>query len=111
MRIDIAQLEFITPLLREMALDLEKHFGVEFIITSLYRINDTGVHGQLPLRGIDLSCKDEAMGLIVENYINKKWCYDPQRLQMMCCMYHAVVGGAFHIHLQVHPNTVANNED
>jgi hypothetical protein len=55
MQIDLKQLEFIDPKLREIALAVEDEFG-EQVITSLYRIDDAGVHGTLPLRGIDLRC-------------------------------------------------------
>jgi len=55
MKIDLVQLEFITPLLREIALAIEERFG-EKTITSLYRIGDTGVHGTMPLSGMDLRC-------------------------------------------------------
>ena len=48
MRIDVSQLEFIDKNLRLILLDIEKSTGVEFTITSLYRIGDVGVHGSLP---------------------------------------------------------------
>lgn len=104
MKIDLSQLEFINPILREMALSVEGHFGVEFTVTSLYRIDDNGVHGQLPLRGIDLSCHDRDLGESVENYVNSIYQYDPNRLSKKCCMYHDA-GSGHHIHLQVHQNT------
>ena len=104
MRIDLGQLEFIEPKLRGMALDVEAHFDVEFTITSLYRINDNGVHGALPLRGLDLRCREPGFGKLIEKYVNTKWIYDPARTQMKCCMFHDIGQGA-HIHLQVHPQT------
>jgi len=106
MKADLNQMEFIHPLLREMTDDLEKHFGVEFTITSLYRIDDAGVHGQLPLRGIDLSCRQGSLGKLIELYINTNWNYDPTRNGMRCCMWHSTPGGVKHLHLQVHPNTI-----
>ena len=106
MKIALKNLEFIDPLLREIALDVEKHFGLEFTVTSLYRIGDNGVHGQLPLRGLDLRCKNDCLGYDIEKYVNKHYLYDTERPKMKCCMYHAIVGGAKHIHLQVHNNTV-----
>lgn len=105
MKLDLAQLEFIEPKLRGMTLDVEATFDVEFTITSLYRIGDNGVHGQLPLRGLDLRCRNDDLGNDIAFYVNSKWIYDPARTEMKCCMYHAVEGGAPHIHLQVHPNT------
>lgn len=105
MKIDIAQLEFIEPLLREIALDVEKHFKVEFTITSLYRIGDSGVHGQLPLRAVDLRCLDNDFGRLIEEYVNLKYQYDPSRQRMAVCMYHDT-GRGRHIHLQVHPRTI-----
>ena len=103
MKIALANLEFIDPLLREMALEVERHFG-EQTVTSLYRIGDNGVHGTLPLRGMDLRQRNAAMGEEISAYINRKFIYDKHRPQMKCAMYHDVGQGA-HIHLQVHPNS------
>jgi len=58
MKINIGQLEFIDKTLRHILVELEHQVGVEFIITSLYRIGDNGVHGTLPLRGIDLRSRN-----------------------------------------------------
>ena len=103
MKIDLLQLDFVHWKLKEIALDVERHFNVEFTITSLYRDGDTGVHGTIPVRGLDLSCRDEKMGLAVEDYVNDTWTYDPARIGKLCCLYH---GDAPHLHLQAHPNTV-----
>jgi len=109
MKADLKQFDFIEPLLKSLALEVEHNYGVEFKITSLYRENDTGVHGQIPLRGIDLSCPDKEFGIIVEAYVNRKYTYDPDRLHLMCCVFHDT-GSGYHIHLQVHSNTIVNNQ-
>ena len=103
--IDIAQLEFIDPKLREMVAWLEKSTGFTFTITSLYRIGDTGVHGQLPVRGIDLRCRNKVVGHELEYLVNYFWLYDPTRPIKECAFLHGV-GANLHLHLQVHPNTV-----
>ena len=106
MRIDIQQLEFIDPKLREIILDLENEFNPDcFTVTSMYRIDDTGVHGTLPLRGIDIRCHIDVMGTFLENYINNKWIYDFERPDKKCAIYHDV-GNGKHLHIQSHPNTV-----
>lgn len=104
MKLDLNQLMFVNPILREMALSIEGHYGVEFKITSLYRIDDSGVHGQLPLRGIDLSCPDADFGDLIESYVNSIYQYDTNRPSKRCAIYHDA-GSGYHIHLQVHPNT------
>jgi len=104
MKIDIGQLEFINPLLRKLAIEVETIFDVEFTITSLYRINDNGVHGQLPLRGLDLRCRNDELGKNIVEYVNSTYIYDRSRPNLACCMYHDT-GLGKHIHLQVHPNT------
>jgi len=109
MKADIRQFEFIESLLRSIALDVEHHFGFEFIITSLYRIGDDGVHGTLPLRGIDLRCPDETVGVRIVKYVNSKYQYDPERVHMVCAMVHNT-GSGLHLHLQVHPNTIVINQ-
>jgi hypothetical protein len=102
-RIDLANLEFIDPKLRQIALEIEKHFRVEFTITSLYRIDDPGVHGAMPLRGIDLRCYGD-LGEIVADFVNSQYTYDPDRPDKKCAIYHDVGRGA-HLHLQTHPKT------
>ena len=106
MKIDLMQLNFIDLKLRQMATEMEDNFRVEFEVTSLYRIGDGGVHGSLPLRGLDLGCKHGAIGKTVEEDINSKWQYDPYRPEKVCCMYHKTQSGQYHLHLQVHPNTI-----
>jgi hypothetical protein len=103
-RIALQQLEFIDPKLRQMFDDLEQFMG-ELTITSLYRIGDSGVHGQLPLRGIDVRCTDPARGDLAENYMNALWQYDPARPDIKVCIFHDVGQGA-HIHLQCHHNSM-----
>jgi len=104
MKIDYQQLEFIDVTLRQIVKDLEDHFRVEFEATSLFRIDDPGVHGQLPLRGTDLGCKDKNLGLVVQRYVNSRWCYDSRRPRKVCCKFHNS-GNGYHLHLQSHPST------
>lgn len=105
--IDIEQLEFIDKNLRLMVLDFfEENEFRETVITSLYRINDNGVHGQLPLRGIDIRWRLDwsPEGEQIAQWINERWQYDPDRPEKKCCIYHDVGQGA-HLHFQTHPNT------
>ena len=105
MRIDYLNLDFIHPMLRDMIKDVEDVTGFEFTITSLYRIGDAGNHGQLPLRAMDLRCRNLAFGATIEEHVNDAWTYDPQRPNMKCCMIHDT-GHGLHFHFQVHPNTI-----
>jgi len=102
-KIDIAQLEFIHPIMRELLADIEKRFGPQ-IITSLYRIDDTGVHGTLPLRGVDLRARKHSFGGEVVKWVNKYWEYDHERKKYKVAKDHGEDSN-YHIHLQVHPNT------
>ena len=104
MRIDYQQLEFIDPTLRELVKSVEDATGFEFTITSLYRMNDGGNHGQLPLRAMDLRCRNHILGAAIEKWINSHWIYDNERLSMKCCLMHGA-GSNLHFHIQVHPNT------
>ena len=104
MRIDYQRLEFIHPLLREMIANVEGVTGFEFTITSLYRIGDDGNHGTLPLRAMDLRCRNVVYGRTIEKHVNENWTYDPDRPEMRCCIIHDT-GKGLHFHFQVHPNT------
>lgn len=94
----------LDPKLQEIAEWAKDNWGLD-IITSGYRPGDTGVHGQQPVRGLDLRCRDRQVGEMVEALINSKWKYDPNRPNMNCCLFHDI-GQGIHLHLQVHPNTV-----
>lgn len=100
MNIDYQQLEFIHPKLRRILIWLEAQTGFELTITSLYRINDPGVHGTLPLRGVDLRMRSEELGKKVAQLINDSWVYDPKRTQLNCALAHGL-GSNYHLHLQV----------
>ena len=104
MRLDIAQLEFIDKMLRDLVVWIEDKTGMEFTGTSLYRIGDTGVHGTLPVRGVDLRCRDASLGKNIEALVNGEWVYDPKRASKKCAYLHGK-GSNLHLHLQVHPNT------
>ena len=104
MRIDIKQLEFIDRNLRTILTETENDTGLEFTITSLYRMGDSGVHGAMPLRGTDLRMRDKAIGERIEAHINSRWAYDPSRPEHNCALLHGE-GANLHIHVQTHPNT------
>ena len=104
MKIDISQLEFIHPTLREILVWIEKKTGLEFTITSLYRINDPGVHGKLPLRGTDLRIRHISTGRTIETLINNEWIYDCHRPHLNCALLHGK-GSNLHLHVQVFENT------
>ena len=104
MKIDTKQLNFIDVSLMKVLIDAEESIGVEFIATSLYRINDHGVHGTLPLRGFDLRMRSELVGKAIEKFINSRWFYDKKRPELKVCLLHGD-GYSMHLHIQSHPNT------
>lgn len=104
MQIDIKQLEFIHPKLRELVMWLEEDTGLVLTITSLYRVGDEGLHGTLPLRAIDLRMRNEAVGCVITSLINISWTYDPARFTKNCAILHGD-GSNMHLHLQVHDDT------
>jgi len=104
MKSDIAQLEYVDSKLRKLVTWLEDSTGFEFTETSRFRMNDDGVHGQLPVRGIDFRNRSREVGISIEAWVNKFWIYNPKRPQLKCCLLHGD-GPNLHLHLQVHPNT------
>lgn len=104
-RIEIKDLGVLNlhPKLIEVVEAVMKFSGLN-VITSAYRPGDEGVHGQMPVRGVDLRCRDIATGKIIKEDINSKWIYDPDRPSMDVCVAHGE-GDNFHLHLQVHRNT------
>lgn len=106
--IDIYDLDFIDPTLKEVLKSREEITGPG-VITSLYRIDDPGVHGTLPLRGIDERCHLKSVGEAIAGYINARWIYDPTRPKKKVCICHNT-GAGLHIHYQVHANTTRRKE-
>jgi hypothetical protein len=106
MEIDLGQMGYYHPMLTDILTDAEREFyWYKFRITSQYRPGDNGVHGQIPLRGTDISCRVDYIGRSIEHYINNRYQYDPARPRMRCCIYHDA-GTGKHLHFQVHDNTV-----
>jgi len=105
MELDYRQLDFIDSKLKVILSYLEKETGLKFRVTSLYRPGDAGVHGTLPLRGIDLGCRNLEVGEVLAKLVNEKFVYDPSRPGKTCAMVHDA-GSGLHLHLQVHPSTV-----
>lgn len=98
------QLDFIDERLRELMEWVEERWPGEPVVTSLFRPGDPGVHGTIPLRGVDLRMRDSIKGLELAQMINAVWVYDPDRPHMKCAIFHDV-GQGMHMHLQVHPRT------
>jgi len=109
-KIEIKDLEVLNlyPKLIPIVKDVMEFSGLN-MITSAYRPGDEGVHGQMPVRGIDLRCFDRQTAKIVEENTNEKWVYDPDRPSMQVCIAHDT-GQGFHLHLQCHRNTIAWKE-
>lgn len=100
MKIDIRQLAFIHPFLRGVLLMTEPELGMELTITSLYRINDDGVHGTLPVRGADCRCRDPKVGKEIQDMVNSLYVYDEKRPDLQVCLMHGERGN-LHLHFQV----------
>jgi len=104
MKIDIRQISFYHPHLRTIITWLEKETGFEFTITSEHR-DDGGIHDTIPLRAVDIRMRNRAIGYAVGTFIDEHWIYDPKRPHKSCVLMHGK-GSNFHLHLQVHDNTV-----
>jgi hypothetical protein len=104
--IDYMQLKFLHPKLRKLLKWAEAMLGFELTGTSIYRMNnETSVHGVIPVRGWDVRMRNERVGRLIAKIINENWIYDPDRPSKKCAKAHGK-GFKFHIHFQVHDNTV-----
>lgn len=102
-------------------------------ITQGYRLkrHPHDLHGTDPVRAIDGGIKEIKDPQALADRINQHWTYDPDRPIMKCALYHARcpmcgtdhqadaygatcmecnldITDHWHIHFQVHPNTVFN---
>jgi len=91
------------PVLKVIAKEVCVKFSLN-VITSAYRPGDSGVHGQMPLRGIDLRCRSAVVGNHIANWVNERWQYDSRRPRKKCAICHDT-GKGLHLHFQVHPST------
>jgi len=92
------------PILAEIVTELEAVAGPG-LYTSAYRPGDPGVHGQMPVRGIDRRCRNAAIGNAIKQWVNFKWEYDHERPDKECCIFHKVDHYGWHLHIQCHSNT------
>lgn len=62
-------------------------------------------------RGMDLrsSILTEEQNRKLVDDINAEWVYDSARPHLKCAQLHKVGVNAFHLHIQVHPNTIRRN--
>jgi len=104
MILDTPQISSLDNNLRSLIAWLELRTGFSYTITSMYRIDDPGVHGTMPLRAVDLRCRSFSVGKAIEELINSHWEYDSERPAMSCCKLHGD-NSNLHLHLQVHNNT------
>ncbi len=80
------------------------------IITSAFRLGDSGVHGTVPGRGMDIRSWIYIFSSRVVKAVNAQWIYDPRRPKKQCAILHKNRGGrGKHIHLQVHRRTELKN--
>ena len=104
--VDTGQLMFLHEHQRAVLRWIASRFGMCFIVTSLYRMGDPGVHGTLPLRGTDLRCHSTEIGKAIKDSINAHWKYDPERPYKKVCRSHGPeIGAPLHLHVQTHPRT------
>ena len=82
-----------------------RYHKTSVVITDAYRDGDKGVHGSVPLRGLDLRSTVFENPQQICDDINNEWLYDPKRPDMKVAILHDI-GKGIHIHLQVHPNTI-----
>ena len=83
-------------------------YNVVMLITSIFRVGDSGVHGFW--RGVDIRTSNlrsgEAQSLV--DWVNARFIYDPERPELTVALFHNAGRGS-HIHLQVHPNTCGSH--
>jgi hypothetical protein len=76
-------------------------------VTSVYREGDPGVHGVWRGTDADNDFMSKEHKEEIARFLNERFVYDPERPDMVVCLYHQVAGrGGDHLHIQVHPRTV-----
>ncbi len=93
------------PLLIEIVLDIYS-IASEIVVTEGWR-EGSGVHSTDPCRGIDFRSWIYSVKKLeeIQEYINNRWIYDPDRPYMKVLIVHNA-GTGRHIHCQIHPNSI-----
>jgi len=92
----------VMPVLINIVSWIYNEHDKKIVITSGFRMGDMGVHGQRPLRGLDIRSRIYSDPNRLCQMVNDRWEYDWVRPEMKCAILH---GKDVHIHLQVHPRT------
>ena len=94
------------PMLSRITRWIAQEWGAIFY-TEGYRKkrHPNDLHGEIPVRAVDLRSRIYAVPDLVAEKINNEWVYDPERPEMKVCVYHDT-GEGLHFHIQVHPNTM-----
>ena len=95
----------VHPTMTDVLYWFSKRF-YDVVITSAYREGDTGIHGYLPLRAVDVRSTIYSNPALVAEETNRYWDYDPKRPGRYQVAFLHDVGRGIHLHLQVHPRTV-----
>ena len=96
------------PLLIVIVREVSNRYDL-WTITCGSRPGDIRCHGMIPLRALDLRCRDKELGKLIEHHTNEAWIYDPNRPSKRVCIFHDT-GFGYHLHLQVHPATQRRGE-
>ena len=84
---------------------LESLYPGRMTITSGYRKHDTGIHGTIPCRAIDLRSRNYTNPRKIEEHINETYIYDPERPELRVAVIHDS-GQGTHLHLQTCARTI-----
>ena len=95
----------IHPTLLDVIEWLDSKYPGMVVITDGHRPSDKGCHGTEPLRAIDLRSWVFQDPKFIEADIYNNWEYDCRRPRKSVCVFHKTDNGAYHFHIQVHPNT------
>jgi len=90
------------------------------LVTSIYRdkaeddkLSGSGIHATWPPRACDIRTRNlgaDEVGIAcrIAQEVNARWVYDQSRPRLRVALAHT--GSAFHLHIQVHPQTRLRSE-
>jgi hypothetical protein len=89
------------PILIEIMEWIKSQFGLDLVITQVYKEGMEGKH-------VDLRCPDDVIGPRIEQEVNRHFQYDPERPRYQVAWWHKAdePGAEYHLHTQVCKNTV-----
>ncbi len=96
------------PVLVDIIVYVAETYGLVMTESFREKLHANDLHGEIPVRAVDIRewAYPKHLAQEIEDDVNSKWIYDPNRPHKSCAWIHENrKTKGFHFHIQTHPNT------